>query len=141
VLIGPDIQKEILLMFPERGFNLWEQNVDQIKVFARNRSKAIWNHIFSSPWITLPRVASVNPSKVVAGRETEIELKGYGFTAETQVYFNDVSAPVVSRSGPQAMKVLLPLDPGMEGTPDITASNPGNTGYTSQGLLSVSLEP
>ena len=140
-LIGPDMHKEILLTFPERGFDLWQQNVNQIEEFARNRGKAIWNHIFSSPRITLPRVTSVDPSKVVAGRETELELKGYGFTAETQVYFDAVSASVVSRSGPQSMKVLLPGDAGLEGTVDITALNPGDAIYTSQGLLSVSLEP
>jgi hypothetical protein len=136
-LIASDMPKEIQATFPELDVDLWKQNVDEMEMFAQRRGDAIWDHVFSSPRITIPRAGSVTPKEGAAGNRVELELNGYGFTADTQVQFNGVSAPVVAVESSNSIRVLLPPDTRVVGRPDITVSDRKNGSFTSHGLLKV----
>jgi hypothetical protein len=129
--------KEIHATFPELYADLWKQNVDEMEMFAQRRGDAIWDHVFSSPRIMIPRAASVTPNEAVAGSRTVLELKGYGFTVDTAVELNGVAASVVAIPSSSSIRVLLPSDARVVGRPDITVSDRKNGSFTSRGLLMV----
>jgi hypothetical protein len=136
-LIGSDMLNEVQATFPELDAELWRRNVDEIEMFARHRGDAIWKHVFGSPRIRIPRVASVTPNEAVAGSRTVLELKGYGFTVNTKVELNGVASSVVAIPSSSSIRVVLPVDARVIGSPDITVSDHENGSYTSQELLKV----
>ena len=127
-IVTPDIPEETA--FFNRTLANWQNNVDTMLTFARNRNQVFRNHIVSSPHFSdgrllQPQVRSVLPEVLVNTGDNIVTLSGLRLSESTEVYFDGLQGEVVRALGlGTELEVLVPFDVALDGVVDIRVVEP-----------------
>ncbi|HXV63013.1 MAG TPA: CotH kinase family protein [Vicinamibacteria bacterium] len=122
--LAAGVSAEVREGFSEAHTALWARNMSDLERFARSRPRAISEHVYRSPRLTVPRVIEVEPARLVLDGPKEIHLSGAGLTESTTVLVGDTPVSVIRRDLPGSITVTLPPDSRLAGRPTITVSDP-----------------
>ena len=138
--IGDDTTTEIRQFFSEEHVSLWNQNLDDLEEFVRQRPAVLRRHIYGSAQVRVPRLTEVIPADLSGRDSRTLSLRGLGFTRRMRVAINGIEIPITMTDLPEGVEVLLAPDRRFAGNPRITVSDP-ETGTSSRSdLLRVSTE-
>lgn len=137
--LAAGVTAEVREGFSEAHAALWARNMSNLERFARSRPRAISEHVYRSPRLTVPRVIEVEPARLVLDGPQEMQLYGAGLTESTIVVVGDTRVPVIRRELPGSITVKLPADSKLAGKPTITVSDPSRGRTTRHDLVEIVL--
>ena len=119
--VAPDIPEEIAAALADRppasrpDVATWQNAVEELREFTRGRGAQVRSFVVRSPEFTLTRAQRASPSVVSPDEETRIQIRGVGFTPETDVLFAGLRSPDVRFESDTRLDALLPYDLRVEG--------------------------
>lgn len=103
----------------------WPGTIDDIIEFARNRGPVLQQLVFGSRRLSVPQPVGVDPTRVVLRPGTVVSLKGRNLEPDARVFFGGVPSPLSEYFSPKRMRVTLPFDRRVVGSPEVAVEHDG----------------
>ncbi len=140
--IRADISEEVTIpdLVPDATVDKWEESIEELRDFARQRPEIYREQVLGSTFLTIPRVLRFEPDVVTLPHSEALTLFGFGFTEATSVTFDGTPSPRVEFVDANTLRVMLPSTPDLTASPAVEVNDPERGRMVSRGTLRIARE-